>query len=417
MVILLGTANAQHFTNSPYSYFGLGEINHVTTGQATAMGGVTSSSRFGGNINFNNPASYTALNNQSYIFNVGVTAKQSMFTYKDATATQNNSNLNYMTAGFRATKFWAASFGLVPFSSVGYLIEKSFIDELTEAKYDQAYVGSGGLNRVYFGNSFKLHKYVSVGVNGSYLFGSLNKSINSLMTNGNFSSYTEIKEELKLSGFRFDYGIQTQYKVKETTIGISATYESNSQLKSYGTEYIVSTMRNSNIANNDTLYSADGIDDKKTSEVPDKVSVGIFLNFSNKVTINADYSVQDWTNSLYMNGTLDYYAKAERISAGLEYVPNIASFKYHQAIRYRLGASRKTGYQIVPVSNGNTSQPVTYAVTYGMGFPLKGSPTFLNIAFEVGNTETPNGGISENFFILHADFALRDIWFIKRKYN
>jgi hypothetical protein len=73
---------------------------------------------------------------------------------------------------------WGASFGLIPYSNVGYNISATG----TTANGDfinYLYSGSGGINQFYFGNAFNIFKGVSIGANISDLFGSIQR-INTL---------------------------------------------------------------------------------------------------------------------------------------------------------------------------------------------------------------------------------------------
>jgi hypothetical protein len=63
--------------------------------------------------------------------------------------------------------------------------------------------------------------------------------------------------------------------------------------------------------------------------------------------------------------------------------------------------------------------PINYrAVTIGAGLPLKGVVSVLNFSLELGQNGTIKRDLfRENFIILNLDLSLRDMWFIKRRYN
>ena len=73
--------------------------------------------------------------------------------------------------GLPINKKIGASFGIIPYSNIGYTLENR--DENYNA--NMLYNGDGGISKVYLGGALKLHKNISVGGNASYLFGGLNR--------------------------------------------------------------------------------------------------------------------------------------------------------------------------------------------------------------------------------------------------
>ncbi len=59
-------------TNSPYTRYGLGQLAPQRPGNSSGMGGVAYALRNGINVNFTNPASYTAIDSLTFIFDGGV---------------------------------------------------------------------------------------------------------------------------------------------------------------------------------------------------------------------------------------------------------------------------------------------------------------------------------------------------------
>jgi hypothetical protein len=58
------------------------------------------------------------------------------------------------------------------------------------------------------------------------------------------------------------------------------------------------------------------------------------------------------------------------------------------------------------------------AASVGFGIPLKNDYSMINISLEVGKNGTSDKGlIQENFYLLHVNFSLHDIWFLKPKYD
>ena len=112
---------AQNATSSPSSRFGYGELNDNLPGAYRAMGGVGMGMRSNKAINPAQPASYTACDSMTFMFDI---AGSFLYTnYGDSYGQRNklNGNLEYMTLQF---PIWrqhiALSAGITPYSAVGY---------------------------------------------------------------------------------------------------------------------------------------------------------------------------------------------------------------------------------------------------------------------------------------------------------
>lgn len=56
--------------------------------------------------------------------------------------------------------------------------------------------------------------------------------------------------------------------------------------------------------------------------------------------------------------------------------------------------------------------------TMGIGFPVSGSFSNINLGFEIGKRGTTSQGlIQENYAILSLSLSLNDRWFQKRKFD
>ena len=57
-------------------------------------------------------------------------------------------------------------------------------------------------------------------------------------------------------------------------------------------------------------------------------------------------------------------------------------------------------------------------MTLGLGLPITGSLSNLNLGLEFGKKgTTSNNLVQENYLILNIGFSLNDKWFVKSKYN
>ena len=70
---------AQTSTNSPYTRYGLGELSDQHFGNSKAMGGIAYGLRNGLQVNAANPASYTAIDSLTFIFDIGLSLQNANF--------------------------------------------------------------------------------------------------------------------------------------------------------------------------------------------------------------------------------------------------------------------------------------------------------------------------------------------------
>ena len=58
------------------------------------------------------------------------------------------------------------------------------------------------------------------------------------------------------------------------------------------------------------------------------------------------------------------------------------------------------------------------ALTLGVGMPLNGTFSNVNIGFELGKKGTTSSNlVQENYANLSIGFSFNDTWFVKRKFN
>ena len=120
MAMFCGGAYAQSGTNSPYSQYGLGILSDQTAGFNRGMNGLGLGFHEHNQINYLNPASYSAIDSLSFIFDAGISGQITNFEENGVKKNANNANFEYVVAGFRAAKHLGVSFGVLPFTNVGY---------------------------------------------------------------------------------------------------------------------------------------------------------------------------------------------------------------------------------------------------------------------------------------------------------
>ena len=102
----------------------------------------------------------------------------------------NNANFEYVVAGFRAAKHLGVSFGVLPFTNVGYnyTSTEKVGSQFNDATYTNTYNGEGGLHQVYLGVGWAPVKGLAVGANVAYIWGDYNKYVSNAYSNSNYNT-------------------------------------------------------------------------------------------------------------------------------------------------------------------------------------------------------------------------------------
>ena len=385
---------AQNATSSPSSRFGYGELNDNVPGAYRAMGGVGVGMRSAKAINPAQPASYTACDSMTFMFDI---AGSLLYTnYGDAFGTRNrmNGNLEYVTLQFPIwRRYIAFSAGLTPYSAMGYNF--SLTDSLnSDYHLTKAYSGEGGFTQVYGGLSFNICDWVALGANVYYMFGNVTQSRTLTFTESSLKSVSQ-SDILKINSLRLRYGAQFFHTFGKHTIVLGGVFENKQRFSR--SEY---TQAETTTADTVSTMS-------NAFELPMMYGAGISYVYDNRLTLALDYQCQDWSNTLYFNqkGALK---NRQRWAAGVEYRHNPMSRNYAERMLWRVGFNYATSY------TQGLSQP-DLGVSVGMGFPLRTVGTVINTTFEYGHRGGGTGQLTENYLRFVVNAAIAENWFFKRK--
>ena len=142
--LVLGTmlATAQTLT-TPYSKIGYGILSDNASSIQRSMGGVGYAMQNGRTINAMNPASYSQVDSLTFLWDVGIDLTNLWSKENGKSGYSFGGGLDYITSQFRITKNLGGSFGVVPYSSVGYSFGSKLDNNATETHY-----GSGGISQL-----------------------------------------------------------------------------------------------------------------------------------------------------------------------------------------------------------------------------------------------------------------------------
>lgn len=398
---------SQGNSQSPYTRFGIGDIVSKNFGQSKGLGKSSIALFDNEHINIINPATYGSFDSLNFVFEVGLFNNFTKYKTEYSSTYNNNTNLNYLAFGFPITRWWSAAVSLNPYSNVGYNIVTS--DSTSHlGKVNYKYVGAGGVNQFIIGNSFKPVKNLYLGVNVSYLFGSLVYSKNAdIVENVNSFDYYYYDSTI-VKDLYFDFGLLYKFDLKENNyLTIGAIFNNYKNITVSKTSFARLS------GNGSTSIIKQSQDEEGIYKFPMNYGLALSYNIDNKLIFTADFITQKWSEAEFF-GQTDTMKDSRFISAGIEYIPNKSSINnYFKKIRYRFG-----GYYSDTYLNLNNNQLNDYGITIGLGLPLRKSKSNLNVSFELGQRGTiSNNLIKETYAIVGLNLTLHDFWFMKRKFD
>ena len=294
------SAQGQNEINSPYSSYGIGVLNRSSNGILDAMGGVSYAMQNPYYINFRNPASYAAFDSLSFMADAaGFRISSPIWPKKEFPTNRTHTpNLVYLAIGLPVTRHWRTSAGIKSFSTVGYDIETSkIIPNIGEVNY--TYSGDGGLFQLYWGNAFKICKGLSIGLNASYLFGSIFASSNAEF-NSNTILNSYIKDAYLVDGIYLEGGLQYFFNIGEKhKIGLGAVYSNTAYIWAKE-KLLINAYSGGFISTStyDTVLHKDDI--RGRLNIPQSVGAGLSYSYNDKLTIAGDVTWQNWANFQFM---------------------------------------------------------------------------------------------------------------------
>lgn len=399
---------AQNNINSPYTRYGYGDISETNSGEQRALGGVAIGSRSHSYINTVNPASYSAVDSMTFMFDIGTSALSSRFSDANKSVRTFNANLEYLTMQFPLSKGMGFSAGLLPYSFAGYNMYN--VDQIRGPEGDtistsKGFTGTGGFSQVYMGLSQKIGKHISLGANVYYMYGSVNNTRS--LRIGSLADSTIQTNSIKASNFRLRYGVQfynTFDKKHDVTLGL--IYEHTAKLNGDFSQTKAGVLNDTTINN----YQF---------ELPTVFGIGLNYTYDNRISIGIDYSLQKWASTKYFwNPTTATNAESlndrSKLSVGIEYTPKPLGRKFSDRIHYRLGSNISNAYYNVP----GVTLPKNYGLSFGIGLPIYGKFTqtisTLNASIEYGKVGS-SANLREDYFKFTMNLVFNEHWFFKRK--
>lgn len=424
ILTVTGFAVAQTSTNSPYTRYGFGQLDDQNFGNSKAMGGIAYGLRNGYQINASNPASYTAIDSLTFLFDAGMTLQNANFKDGDVKTNAKNSSFDYLAMQFRLWKKMGMTVGFLPFSTVGYSLYKTheFEDVDKNGYWSESFTGDGGFHQVFVGLGYKVLNNLSVGANMSYIYGDVTHQ--SITTIGATSTRSIKLNKYSINDYKLDLGLQYTYKLnKKNTINVGAVYSLGHTLNGDAYKY-----HQTGIESNGSIYvqSQTGDTIANAFKLPHTFGLGLTYVYDNRLTIGVDYTLQKWETTDLNWNKFDKenlkMNKRTKIALGAEFVPSYISHNYLKRIRYRAGAYYSSPYNKISYTNPDSKEVSfhdgarEYGVSVGFGLPMFQSRSMLNISGQYIKVSPKFKGLmEENYLKINIGLTFNERWFMKWK--
>ena len=407
-------------TFTPYSLFGIGEIEKQGTAINRAMGGIGVGVRDNRFINYVNPASITARDTLSFMLDFGVDQKNFYNSSNQSgegkiKSAYNTFNMHNIVLTAPIYKQSALIVGINPYSDVGYKFQSTENNPALVSKYGdikyQKY-GSGSVNQFFIGAAMNMFERFSLGAEFIYYFGSVTKNSNILFNSDASIRDVETGWDYSLHSVSANIGLQYFTDIgKDLELTVGAAYRIKSNLKGDFTKFAYAA-QSDNLK--DTILNQSFDDSKFT--IPAEFSLGFTIKRKDKWMFGADYVRQNWEKAVLPETPgVDFRPTAANyLKAGFEYIPNKYDIRYYmKRVTYRIGAYYEQTYIKVNGKGVNAA-----GITLGMSFPIYRWYNGLNIAVDFGQRGSlQHNMVRERYVQFIVNISLHDIWFVKQKYQ
>lgn len=424
---------AQNGFNMPFSQFGLGLDNRPYNLPIAARTGGIAYTRAGNNyINPFNPASYAAIERESFVFDMGVglqvtTLRDNTNTLRDA-----DGNLAYLMMAMPVTKWWKLAAGLMPLSTVDYETVVSE-DDPVAGSVKTVYDGTGGINEIFLGSAFNILRggdkktTLQAGFNLYYLTGSVDRSITYSFTNT--SAYYLNKrryKETSINNFCFDLGLQLRQPLgNRAAVTLGLVYKPYLDLKVKDMAIIYTCHANAPTMVVDTIFPARGANTEYRSDLEQAQTFGVGLGFEidKRWLVAADATFASWQGLKYTerqnppvfnDGTL-VYGPYSRYAFGLERTGTMDATSYWGRMSWSLGAHMAQGMLRLNI-DGTEHRLDQWGVGAGISMPMRKGRSLLTLSVDYSSLGTPDL-LQSDMLTFGIAVSSCERWFFKRKFN
>ena len=298
-----------------------------------------------------------------------------------------------------------SSFGLIPYSSVGYDTQ-NVVDDVTTR-----YTGQGGLNKAFLTFAYRVSPNFSLGVDTNYNFGNIENTAFSEQVDIELGAREQNRSDLL--GFSFNFGARYKTMVsKNLQIQTAVAYTPETNFKAENSRQRATVFvlpSGSQVVREEIEVAVEDTD----FTFPSQLSVGAGIGKPKTWFVGLEYVNQKISNLTNRTFELENitYTDATKYKIGGFYIPQYNSLtSYYKRIVYRAGIRlEETGINL----NGQDINE--FGISFGVGIPVGRLFSNVNVGFEIGKRGTTDFGlIQENFFNTFISLSFNDRWFDKR---
>lgn len=421
---------AQNGINSPYSRYGFGILSDRSMGFNKGMAGVAQGFRDGQIINVANPASFSAVDSITALFDFGLSLYNGNYKMGDLQQNAKNTSFDYFAFHFRAAHHLGMAVGILPYSNINYSFTSSStkVDGNTEMTTNSTYNGEGGLRQVFLGVGWQPFKPLSIGANIGYLYGDYTH-----ITTASFSN-TDIYSNIRgyaadISTYTLDFGLQYTHRInKKNSFTLGLTYGLGHDVDNRAQRYTRKVTSSLTSASADTVTLADAF------QLPVSIAAGVTYNYSNKWKLGADFELQKWADCKFPTSVDDRFEAMTnqlndryKISLGGMFVPNEYNNRsLLKRIQYKAGAYYSKSYANADYTGTLSDKPYEFGLSAGVSIPIDNKNAWrlrskLNITAQWIHTDIPyidattnkTQTLKENYIKLCIGLTFSEIWFQK----
>lgn len=407
-------ASAQS-ARTPFSSFGIGEPYGSALVNQQGMAGVGVSQPQFYFINNQNPA-LLVYNSINTAFQAGIILENRTITGDTLSEKSKGGNMNYLVTAFPIKPGrWTTSVGLMPYTTVNYLLQYSDNVAGRPEEVSVTEEGKGGLTQLYWSNGVRLTRDLAVGLKASYIFSSIvNTHENYLMEPQDPINYVAgIEEKSYVKDFTFGTGISfskdSLFNRHRYRLSVGAVYNFATDLKTTKTDRIYRMRSTGDTTDVSVLPTSV----KGSYSVPASLTVGVSLSRGVIWNIGTEFTYEDWGTFSDLNGHNNGMQPSWRAALGGEITPDpFDPDNYLKRMSYRIGVSMEENPFL---ANGNPVRDL--GINFGFRLPA-GRYNSVDLAFKYGKRgDKGENLLEETYFKIYFGIAFNDQWFIKRRFD
>lgn len=415
--------NSSLNTFTPYSFYGLGDLQQQGSIATQSMGGIGVAYRdfyqSAFTINALNPASYSLIPRQSAAFALGLSGKNTYLETEAAKTAHNSFNFNHAGLMLPLASGVGLAVTVNPYSTVGYRtrFEETDPGVLTDVGHVlYSFSGEGNIAQIKAGIGARVLPRLSIGVDLIAYLGNITRSAATSITSSTTDAYSNIGRTEREEVGDLSFGLGAQYVLWENRaarrmLTVGATYQPRLALDN------LSSVQLSSSRTNDSIYYREA---RGTITIPARIAVGAYYATA-RGGVGLDFTTQDWSGALTIPAVDRVTLRSSQsVNLGFQHTPDATDIRNRfNRWTYRGGLRYSTLYM---VKDGQKINDV--ALSIGVGIPMSWtSVSEISIGLEVGRrgkTGFTTGGlpmIRENYIKLALGFSLfDDNWFRKQRY-